>query len=128
MFDYVNDSNFMMYAIKHYESPSCTGEEEFRGDLARIRSISRSFSRYRKTGEINERLVLNHFIILYNVFEYKALTNMLVFKLQDYLDYVKPFLILINYWPDRIEGGFETPIIGTDVSMDMELVEKLRKI
>ena len=73
-------------------------------------------------------LVLNHFIILYNVFEYKALTNMLVFKLQDYLDYVKPFLILINYWPDRIEGGFETPIIGTDVSMDMELVEKLRKI
>ena len=41
---------------------------------------------------------------------------------------IKPFLILINYWPDRIEGVFETPIIGTDVSMDMELVEKLRKI
>ena len=75
-FDYVNDNNFMMFAIKHYDSPSCTGETEFREDLSRIRSIGRSFSRYRKTGKINERLVLNHLIVLYNVFESQAMTKM----------------------------------------------------
>jgi len=128
IFDYVNENNFIMYAIKNYESSSCTSEQEFLEDLSRIKSISRSFSRYRKTGEINERLVLNHLIVLYNVFDHAAMTRMLVFKLYDYLEYLKPFLILINYWPDIIEGINDDPIVGTDISMDMILVEKLRKI
>ena len=128
-FDYVNDNNFMMFAIKHYDSPSCTGETEFREDLSRIRSIGRSFSRYRKTGKINERLVLNHLIVLYNVFEAQAMTKMLAFKLNNYLDYLKPFLMLISMWPDRIEGvGGDYIIIGSDIFMDNQLVEKLREI
>ena len=128
-FDYVNDNNFMMFAIKHYDSPSCTGETEFREDLSRIRSIGRSFSRYRKTGKINERLVLNHLIVLYNVFESQAMTKMLAFKLNNYLDYLKPFLMLISMWPDRIEGvGGDYIIIGSDIFMDNQLVKKLREI
>ena len=128
-FDYVNDNNFMMFAIKHYDSPSCTGETEFREDLSRIRSIGRSFSRYRKTGKINERLVLNHLIVLYNVFEAQAMTKMLAFKLNNYLDYLKPFLMLISMWPDRIEGvGGDYIIIGSDIFMDNQLVKKLREI
>ena len=128
-FDYVNDNNFMMFAIKHYDSPSCTGETEFREDLSRIRSIGRSFSRYRKTGKINARLVLNHLIVLYNVFESQAMTKMLAFKLNNYLDYLKPFLMLISMWPDRIEGvGGDYIIIGSDIFMDNQLVKKLREI
>ena len=128
-FDYVNDNNFMMFAIKHYDSPSCTGETEFREDLSRIRSIGRSFSRYKKTGKINERLVLNHLIVLYNVFEAQAMTKMLAFKLNNYLDYLKPFLMLISIWPDRIEGvGGDYIIIGSDIFMDNQLVKKLREI
>ena len=128
-FDYVNDNNFMMFAIKHYDSPSCTGETEFREDLSRIRSIGRSFSRYKKTGKINERLVLNHLIVLYNVFEAQAMTKMLAFKLNNYLDYLKPFLMLISMWPDRIEGvGGDYIIIGSDIFMDNQLVKKLREI
>ena len=128
-FDYVNDNNFMMFAIKHYDSPSCTGEAEFREDLSRIRSIGRSFSRYRKTGKINERLVLNHLIVLYNVFEAQAMTKMLSFKLNNYLEYLKPFLMLISMWPDKIEGvGGDYIIVGSDISMDNILIEKLRNI
>jgi hypothetical protein len=128
-FDYVNDNNFMMFAIKHYNSPSCTGETEFREDLSRIRSIGRSFSRYRKTGKINERLVLNHLIVLYNVFEAQAMTKMLAFKLNNYLDYLKPFLMLISMWPDKIEGvGGDYIITGSDIFMDNQLVKKLREI
>ena len=128
-FDYVNDNNFMMFAIKHYDSPSCTGETEFREDLSRIRSIGRSFSRYKKTGKINERLVLNHLIVLYNVFEAQAMTKMLAFKLNNYLDYLKPFLMLISMWPDRNEGvGGDYIIIGSDIFMDNQLVKKLREI
>jgi hypothetical protein len=129
IFDYVNDNNFMMFAIKHYDSPSCIGEAEFREDLSRIRSIGRSFSRYRKTGKINERLVLNHLIVLYNVFEAPGMTKMLAFKLNKYLDYLKPFLMLISMWPDKIEGvGGDYIIIGSDIFMDTQLIEKLRKI
>jgi len=128
-FDNVNDGNFMMFAIKHYNSPSCTGEAEFREDLARIRSIGRSFSRYKKVGKINERLVLNHLIVLYNVFEPQAMTKMLAFKLKDYLEYLKPFLMLISMWPERIEGvGGDNTIVGSDIFMDSKLVEKLREI
>lgn len=128
MFDYVNDKNFMMFAIQSYDNTMCASEEEFHEDLTRIRSISRSFSRYRKTGEINERLVLNHLIVLYNVFEGEAMTKMLVFKLQNYLEYLKPFLMLIARWPEYIEGVFEEILVGTDISMDMKLVDKLRAI
>jgi hypothetical protein len=129
MFDYVSDKNFIMFAIQSYDNNNMfSSEEEFHEDLTRIRSISRSFSRYRKTGEINERLVLNHLIILYNVFEGETLTKMLVFKLQSYLEYLKPFLMLIARWPEYIDGVFDSRLIGTDIPMDMKLVERLRTI
>ena len=128
MFDYVSDKNFIMFAIQSYDNNMFSSEEEFHEDLTRIRSISRSFSRYRKTGEINERLVLNHLIILYNVFDGETLTKMLVFKLQSYLEYLKPFLMLIARWPEYIDGVFDSRLIGTDIPMDMKLVERLRTI
>jgi hypothetical protein len=69
-------------------------------------------------------------MVLYNVFEHKALTRMLAYKLYDHLPLLKPFLMLLNYWPERIEniGPFSETIRSNDVMMDMRVVEVLRKI
>ena len=127
---YINDANFELYAARYYDNPSCATRADFLQDLNRIKFIMKMFKRYEKDGNINERLVLNHLILLYNVFEREAATKMLVFKLDKYLPMLKPFLVLLNFWPERIthidcEGGV---IIGSNIPMDMVLVEKLRRI
>jgi hypothetical protein len=73
---------------------------------------------------------LNHLVVLYNVFEHQALTRMLAFRLYDHLHQLKPFLMLLNYWPDKIEniGSDNETFISTNVMMDMRIVEILRKI
>ena len=125
----LNESNFFLYAAHHYLNP-CVEEQEFHEDLNRIKNLRRLFGRYEKHGELKERLILNHLMVLYNVFEHKALTRMLVFKLQDQLYILKPFLLLLNYWPERIEGIGEDnlTIRSSDVMMDMRVVDVLRKI
>lgn len=125
----LDDNNFFLYAAHHYLNP-CVDELEFQEDLARIKNLRRLFSRYERKGELKERLILNHLMILYNVFEHKALTRMLAFRLYDYLPMLKPFLILLNYWPERIDsiGPMSETIRSNDVMMDMRVVEVLRKI
>jgi hypothetical protein len=125
----LDESNFFLYAAHHYLNP-CVDEQEFLDDLSRIKNVRRLFSRYERRGELKERLIINHLMILYNVFEHRALTRMLTFKLYDYLHLLKPFLMLMNYWPERIEniGTESITIINTDVMMDMRVVEALRKI
>jgi len=125
----LDDNNFFLYAAHHYLNP-CVDEQEFLDDLARIKNVRRLFGRYEKHGELKERLILNHLMILYNVFEHKALTRMLAFKLYDHLHILKPFLMLLNYWPDVIDNiGSDAKIIRTnDVIMDMKVVDILRKI
>jgi len=126
----LDDSNFMLYAAKYYDNPGCMDLLEFHDDLNRIKYIKRLFRRYAETGELKERLILNHLIVLYNVFDRDALTRMLVYKLYDYLEYLKPFLLLLNYWPDRVDGiGMNGEIIlDSDIGVDPGIVEKLRKI
>ena len=83
-----------------------------------------------KSGELNEKLILNHLILLYNVFDRNALTRILVFKLYNYLYYLKPFLILLGFWPEKVEGigiSNET-IISSEIPMDNNVVNILRKI
>jgi hypothetical protein len=125
----LDDNNFFLYAAHHYLNP-CVDELEFQEDLARIKNLRRLFSRYERKGELKERLILNHLMILYNVFEHRALTRMLAFRLYDYLPILKPFLMLLNYWPDRIDniGPYSETIRSNDVMMDMRVVEVLRKI
>jgi len=126
----LDNSNFVLYAAKYYENASCVDETEFNEDLARIKSLSKLFNRYMKTGELNDRLILNHLTVLYNVFEHRALTRMLVYKLYGYLYYLKPFLILLGYWPEKIEniGPDNITIIGSDIPMDSNIVKLLREI
>lgn len=125
----LDDNNFFLYAARSYSNP-CVDENEFLEDLARIKNLRRLFSRYEKRGELKERLILNHLMILYNVFEHRALTRMLALKLYDHLHLLKPFLLMLNYWPERIEniGPDNETIRSTDIIMDMRIVEALRKI
>jgi hypothetical protein len=125
----LNDNNFLLYAAHHYLNP-CVDELEFIEDLTRIKNLRRLFGRYEKHGELKERLILNHLMVLYNVFEHRALTRMLVLKLYDQLHILKPFLMLLNYWPERVEniGTENITILSSDVIMDMRVVDVLRKI
>ena len=71
-----------MYAIKHYQNPSCQGMEEFYDDMKRFKYIKRLFRKYKETGELKERLLLNHIIVLYNLFGADAASTLLFFKIE----------------------------------------------
>ena len=116
----LNDNNFQLFAAKYYNNPNCTDILEFHEDLNRIKYVKRLLKIYKETGELKERLVLNHLITLYNVFEPHACTKMLVFKLTEYVEVLKSFLSYMNVWPDRIEGlGRNNLVINSnDVNSD----------
>ena len=129
MFETLDDSNFILFAAKHYENPN--GDQiEFQEDLNRIKYIKRLFRKYTDGGELRERLILNHLIVLYNVFYHKACTRILCFRLYDHLEYLKPFLVYLNYWPDRVDpiGLDHFEVIDSDIGIDHQIVEVLRKI
>lgn len=130
MFDTLDDSNFILYAAKYYENPNGIDEKEFIEDLGRIKSIKRLFSRYKERNDVNERLIMNHLIVLYNVFYHEACTRMLCYKLNEHLNYLKPFLVYLSYWQEKIEpiGYGKETIIGSDVPMDEYIIHKLRKL
>jgi len=124
----LTSNNFVLYAANHYDNPSCIDQKEFAEDISRIKSINRLFGRYEKTGELRERLILNHLRILFNVFEHRALVQMLCFKLNKQLHLLKPFLIMLSYWPkDRVLVG-DTLLNESDIIMDQNIVDALRKI
>lgn len=129
MIDKLDESNFMLYAAKHYDNPQCFDTLEFYEDMSRFKYIKRLFNRYEETGELKERLILNHLIILYNVFG-PATTRMLFFKLNGHLHLLKPFIILLGFMPDKVYGvGVENKTItSSDIPMDEKIVKLLRKI
>ena len=130
MNDKLDESNFFVYAAKHYDNPYCYDTIEFYDDLNRFKYLKRLFSRYQETGELKERLILNHIIVLYNLFGVEPTTRMLFLKLRGFDHYLKPFLVLLNYMPEIVRSiGIEgRDIISSDITMDQNIVEKLRKI
>lgn len=128
MFDDLNDDNFLMYAVKAYNSPHCI-MSEFEGDLKRTKYLKRLFRRYKVTKTLKERLILNHLILLYNVFGAEPATRILFFRIdeQDY-DVLKTFLIYLNYMPDKVKGINGKDIISSDILIDMNVADILRKI
>ena len=130
MNDKLDESNFFLYAAKHYDNPYCYDTIEFYDDLNRFKYLKRLFSRYQETGELKERLILNHIIVLYNLFGVEPTTRMLFLKLRGFDHYLKPFLVLLNYMPEIVRSiGIEgKDIISSDIRMDQNIVEKLRKI
>lgn len=128
MFDDLTESNFQLFAMKYYANPHCTDMLEFHDDLKRIRYIKRLFKKYKETGEMKERLIINHLMVLYNTFESRAMTRMLVLKLDEYLDCLKPFLILLNYWTTDLGRVKGKTVVDSEIGLDQNLVQILRQI
>ncbi len=129
MIDIVNEDNFLLFAARHYDNPQCYDTEEFYDDLKRFKYIKRLFNRFEQTGEMKERLILNHILVLYNVFD-DAATPMLFVKLKGHYSLLKPFLILINRMPEVLKGveTKENIIYSSDIHMNELIVDCLRKI
>lgn len=119
-----------MYCMKCYDNPNCSGMHEFYEDLSRIKYIKKLLTRYVQTGELQERLILNHLIILNNVFGPEALTKIVVLKMQNQLQYIKPFMLLLNILPTLVMnvGKEGNKVYTDDIVMDQGIVDKLRKI
>ena len=97
MYEKITPQNVIMYAIKNYDNPQCEGEKEFEDDLKRFKYIKRLLRRYYDTGVLKERLLLNHLIVLNNVFSPEAATTLLLYKIQPtYWPALKSFLIFLN--------------------------------
>lgn len=129
MHENLNESNFLLYCAKYYDGKHCSSTQEFLNDIARIKYIKKLITRYQTGDSLNERLILNHIIILNNVFGPIITCNILYFKLKDQFSYVKPFLVLLNILPDVLYNIDGQNKIYTDVmDMDSKIVEVLRKI
>ena len=125
MYESIDDSNFLVFAAKYYEN-TCYDTAEFLDDLKRFKYLKRLFVKYEESDDLKERLILNHLIILYNVFN-DAATPMLFLKLKGYYHLLKPFLILLGRLPNKVLIGSEL-IHTTDIKMDLNIVDTLRKI
>lgn len=129
MIDKLTDSNFILYAMKHYDNPQCCSIDEFNEDINRFKYIKKLITRYIETGDLKERLILNHLIILNNVFGAGPLTRMLFLKLDKHLMYIKPFLLQLHLLPDFVYGVGKNKVIETDlIPMDVHIVNVLREI
>ena len=121
--------NFILFCIKAYDNPHCIGMDEFLNDIRRIKHIKKLITRYKKTGEFKTRLILNHIIILNNVFGPEATCKIVLLKMDKHLKYIKPFLILLNIMPLVIHDvGIKGPIYTDDIPMDQHVINQLRKL
>ena len=128
MFDELNEDNFMMYAVKCYSSPLCI-MSEFDSDIKRTKYLKRLFRRYKVTKSLKERLILNHIILLNNVFGPEATARILFYKIdeRDY-DILKTFLSYLNIVPEKVYGINGKTIDVTTIPLDATVVEILRNI
>ena len=95
-FNELNESNYMLFAIKFYDNPQAVTKEDFEDDLKRIKYIKRLLKRYKNTGELRVHLILNHLTVLFNVFD-EAAVPLLFYNLEEDLwSYLKSFLIFLN--------------------------------
>jgi len=120
IFEDITEENFDLFAAHYYDNPQCESADEFYDDLKRFKYLKRLFNRYLNYGDLQERLILNHLIVLYNVFGITPANQMMFHKMEvEYWSTLKTFLVYLNYIPleDKV-----------DIPLDQEIVEKLRKL
>lgn len=129
-YDNLNDDNFILYAVKFYDNNQCQNTEEFHEDLKRIKYLKKLFTRYEATGELKERLILNHLIILNNMFGPVALSRILFLKMKSQMSQLKPFLVMLNILPEVVYsiGKEKTNYITDEIPLDPKIIDALRKI
>ena len=119
-FEKLDSKNFTLFAAKSYTNLQCMTQEEFEDDLQRFKYLKRLFNRYDISGELSERLILNHLIVLYNVFGIKEANHMMFYKIEEKSwPALKTFLVYLNFLPE--DQYIEIPL-------DQKIIEVLRKI
>ena len=120
MYEKITSDNVNMFAIKYYDNPQCEGEKEFYDDMKKFKYIKRLLRKYNDSGVLRERLVLNHIIVLNNLFGPEACVTLLLFKTQrEYWDTLKSFLLYLNIIrEDELK----------EVQENKEILEVLRKL
>jgi hypothetical protein len=122
IFNELNEDNFLLFAIKNYENPQAVTKDDFQKDLNHFKYIKRLLKRYKKTGDLKTHLLINHFIVLYNIFG-EATTPMLFFKLErEMWTQVKTFIVFLNRLPQ-----FPKTYIH-NIPVDINCLEQLQKI
>ena len=122
LFSELNEENFLLFAIKHYENPQAVTREDFDKDLSRFRYVKRLLKRYKTTGELKVHLLINHFIILYNIFG-EATTPMLFYKIDSTLwPCIKTFVIFLDKLPEYPHTYIH------DIEVDDNCLEALQRI
>lgn len=129
MFEKIDESNALLYAAKCYDNPQCFDTVEFYEDLNRFKYIKRLLNKYEETGELKERLILNHVTVLSNVFGPVGSTRLLLLKCQEQLHLIMPFLVVLNMMPESVSGiGIENKtIIRDSIEMDSNIVDALKR-
>ena len=122
LFNELNDDNFILFAIKNYENPQAVTKEDFHKDLNHFKYIKRLLKRYKNTGVLKTHLLLNHFIILYNIWG-EATTPMLFFKIdEDLWSSMKAFIMFLNRFPEYPQTHIH------DIQVDIECLKELKLI
>jgi hypothetical protein len=122
IFNELNEDNFLLFAIKYHENPQAVTKKDFEKDLNHFKYIKRLLKRYRNTGELKTHLLVNHFIILYNIFG-EAATPMLFFKIDsDLWPAMKSFIIFLNKFPEYPKTFIH------DIKVDLDCMKSLYKI
>jgi len=125
-FDDLTNDNIMIYAVKAYDKPNCI-MSEFKEDMKRFNYLKRLFKRYRKVGELREQLVLNHLVVICNVFGPEVATRLLFFKMsKDDYSALKTYLLFLSCMPERVKGIKGHDIISSEIPVDMAIAEILR--
>ena len=124
-FEILHDENYTMYAMKNYNNPHCRGIDEFHEDLNRIKYLKRLLRKYQQSGELKERLILNHLIVFYNVFGIIPASRILFSRIEsDVHSALKTFMVYLNYLPEQEIPEAEIK----SILLDQTIVETLRGI
>lgn len=128
MFDDLNENNILIYAMKSYDSPNMI-ISEFDEDSKRFYYLKRLFYRYKKYNEIRERLILNHLVVLYNVFGVEATTRLLFYYIEsEHHSILKTYLVFLNYMPNIIKGIRGQNIVSSNILIKEDIANKLRSL
>jgi len=125
MTEKLTENNFLLFAMHHYDNPQCHSVVEFEEDMKRFLYLKKLFTRYSQNGELRERLILNHIIVLYNIFG-DAATTMLFYKLEEkYWRSLVTFLVYLDRMPEEIS---QYGISLSEIELDETVIKALRKI
>ena len=124
-FNELTNENYLMFALLHYDNPHCIDIKEYFEDVRKLKYIKRLFNRYKEDGVMKERLILNHLISFYNVFDNEAAARLLFFRVgEEYHSLLKTFLVFLNRMPEKINDN----LYSSDIHLDKDIIEILRTL